>query len=165
MTGTRRRRGFALPSAIFILVILAALGAFILNISTSQQVGAALDVQGERAYQAAYAGMEWARYQVWNNSACPANTTWNNSTSSLTFAGTQTLTAFAATVECRLLQSTDVAGVSTSVYEIRVTACNKPQAAEPKCPAADPAATTANPNPLSATLGYVERQMNGLISL
>ena len=59
-----RVRGFALVSAIFILVVLAALGAFIVNISTSQQIGSALDVQGVRAYQAARAGIEWGLYQV-----------------------------------------------------------------------------------------------------
>lgn len=161
MSRIHRRDGFALPSAIFLLVILAALGAFIVNISTSQQIGAALDVQGERAYQAAYAGMEWARYQVWNGGACPASTTWNGSTKSLALAGAQTLTAFVATIECRQFPSTDVGGVTTSVFEVRVTACNKPQAGN--CPPADPVAN--NPNPSSSTLGYVERQMDGLMSL
>ncbi len=64
-----RVRGFALVSAIFILVVLAALGAFIVNISTSQQIGSALDVQGVRAYQAARAGIEWGLYQVQSTSA------------------------------------------------------------------------------------------------
>ncbi len=57
-------RGFAIVSAIFILVVLAALGAFIVNISSSQQIGSALDVQGVRAYHAARAGIEWGLYQV-----------------------------------------------------------------------------------------------------
>lgn len=56
-------RGFAIVSAIFILVVLAALGAFIVNISTNQQIGSAIDVQGVRAYQAARAGIEWGLYQ------------------------------------------------------------------------------------------------------
>jgi len=60
----RRLHGFAILSAIFILVVLAALGAFILNVSTNQQIGSALDVQGVRAYQAARAGIEWGLYQV-----------------------------------------------------------------------------------------------------
>jgi MSHA biogenesis protein MshP len=71
-------RGFALPAAIFLLVILTALGAFILNISTSQQLGLALDIRGERAWQAANAGMEWVRYKLASNPSspsCPANTT------------------------------------------------------------------------------------------
>lgn len=168
MSRIDKRAGFALPSAIFLLVILAALGAFILNISTSQHIGMALDVQGERGYQAGYAGMDWVRYQVWNNAACPANTTWNGNatnSSSLSFAGTQTLGDFRATIECRQLASTDVVGVNTLVFEVRVTACNKPQAVEPRCPPADPAATTPNPNPNSSTFSYVERQLGGLISM
>jgi MSHA biogenesis protein MshP len=68
----KRIRGFALVSAIFILVVLAALGAFIVNISTSQQIGSALDVQGVRAYQAARAGIEWGLYQVQSYGAPPA---------------------------------------------------------------------------------------------
>ena len=42
MSATPNRvKGFAIVSAIFILVVLAALGAFIVSISTSQQAGAA----------------------------------------------------------------------------------------------------------------------------
>jgi MSHA biogenesis protein MshP len=57
-------RGFAIVSAIFILVVLAVLGAFIVSISTNQQIGSAIDVQGVRAYQAARAGIEWGLYKV-----------------------------------------------------------------------------------------------------
>jgi Tfp pilus assembly protein PilX len=56
--------GFLLVTAIFLLVVLAALGAFILTISGTQQTSSALDVQGSRAYQAARAGIEWASYQL-----------------------------------------------------------------------------------------------------
>ena len=65
----QRSAGFALVAAIFLLVVLAALGAFIVTISTSQQMGSALDVQGERAYQAARSGIEWGVYQVTRNHA------------------------------------------------------------------------------------------------
>ena len=60
----QRMQGFAIVTAIFILVVLAALGAFIVSISTNQQTSAALDIQGVRAYQAARAGVEWGVYQV-----------------------------------------------------------------------------------------------------
>jgi len=56
--------GFLLVTAIFLLVVLAALGAFILTISGTQQTSSALDVQGARAYQAARAGIDWASYQL-----------------------------------------------------------------------------------------------------
>jgi MSHA biogenesis protein MshP len=57
-------KGFLLPAAIFILVILAALGSYALNITSLQQASSTQDVQGARAYQAARAGVEWAAYQV-----------------------------------------------------------------------------------------------------
>ena len=63
-SAAKHMRGFALVSAIFILVVLAALGAFMVNISTNQHIGSALDVQGVRAYHAARAGIEWGVYQV-----------------------------------------------------------------------------------------------------
>ncbi len=57
-------RGFLLPAAIFILVILAALGAYALNISSVQQATSNQDLQGSRAYHASRAGLEWGIYQV-----------------------------------------------------------------------------------------------------
>jgi len=59
-----KQQGFLLPAAIFILVILAALGAYALNITSVQQNTSLQDTQGTRAYQAARAGVEWAAYRV-----------------------------------------------------------------------------------------------------
>lgn len=56
--------GFVLPSAIFLLVILAALAAYMTTLSRTSHVSSALDVQGARAHQAARAGIEWAAWQV-----------------------------------------------------------------------------------------------------
>ncbi len=56
-------KGFAIVSAIFLIVVLAALGVGILVFSKAQQASSAYDVQGSRAYQAARAGIEWALYQ------------------------------------------------------------------------------------------------------
>lgn len=58
--GHRNQRGFAAIAAIFLVVILAALGGFMLTFSNSQQLTSAQDVQGTRAYWAARAGLEWA---------------------------------------------------------------------------------------------------------
>lgn len=74
------QQGFLLPAAIFILVILAALGAYALNITSVQQSTSTQDVQGSRAYQAARAGVEWAAYQVLTPGTtalanCPASPT------------------------------------------------------------------------------------------
>lgn len=59
----RRARGFAIVSAIFILVVLAALAGFIVSVTSTQAFTFAQDIQGARAYQAARAGTEWGIYQ------------------------------------------------------------------------------------------------------
>lgn len=56
--------GFVLPSAIFLLVILVGLAAFLVNISSTQHITSAQDMQGARAYQAARAGIEWGLYRA-----------------------------------------------------------------------------------------------------
>ncbi len=69
------QRGFSLISAIFLLVVIAALGTFAMTLSTTQHQGAALDVSGARAYQAARAGIEWGAYQILQGGgACAAST-------------------------------------------------------------------------------------------
>ena len=67
MSTIRRRRahhGFALASAIFILVVLAALAVGITLLTTQSEVGLARDLLGSRAYHAARAGLDWGAYSV-----------------------------------------------------------------------------------------------------
>lgn len=52
--------GFALPSAIFLLVVLAGLAGFLVAVSSSQQQGQVQDVEGVRAYWAAKAATDYA---------------------------------------------------------------------------------------------------------
>lgn len=52
-------RGFAAVAAIFLVLVLASLGAFMVTLSNTQQLTSAQDVQGTRAYWAARAGLEW----------------------------------------------------------------------------------------------------------
>jgi MSHA biogenesis protein MshP len=52
--------GFAAIAAVFLVVMLAAFGAFMVSFSNTQQLNSAQDVQGSRAYWAARAGLEWA---------------------------------------------------------------------------------------------------------
>jgi MSHA biogenesis protein MshP len=73
-----KQQGFLLPVAIFLLVVLAGLGAYALNMSLLQQATATQDVQGARAYQMARAGVEWVAYQTLapgtaNLGNCPAS--------------------------------------------------------------------------------------------
>lgn len=73
MTMSKRlQSGFAAMAAVFILVVLAALGAFMVTFSNTQQLTSAQDVQGTRAYWAARAGLEWAIFSISANTAlCP----------------------------------------------------------------------------------------------
>lgn len=59
-----RDHGFALPTAIFLLVVLALLSAFVVSVSGLTHSGQALDVMGSRAYEGARAGIEWGLLQV-----------------------------------------------------------------------------------------------------
>ena len=64
MCRTCLERGFTLVTALFLLVVLALLGLFIVSVFGLQQSSQALDVSGTRAYAGAQAGIEWALIQV-----------------------------------------------------------------------------------------------------
>ena len=111
--GRFAQRGFAIVAAIFLLVVLAALGAFMLTFSTVQHITSAQDVQGTRAYQAARTGIEWGAYQVLRNSSCP-------SSSSLTAGGTQA--GFSITIQCARFGPYTEGGNAVNMYQIKSTA-------------------------------------------
>jgi MSHA biogenesis protein MshP len=71
-----RGRGFALVAAIFLLVIIATMGAFAVHVSANAHATSAAAVLGARAYEAARAGIEWAAFQVRdpNNTLAPGAT-------------------------------------------------------------------------------------------
>ncbi|MBI2749230.1 MAG: hypothetical protein HYX43_07820 [Burkholderiales bacterium] len=54
------QRGFAAIAAVFLVVALAAFGAFMVSFSNTQQLNSAQDLQGSRVYWAARTGLEWA---------------------------------------------------------------------------------------------------------
>lgn len=68
------QRGVAAISAVFLLVVLAALGAFMVTFSNTQQLTSAQDVRGSQAYWAARTGLEWAMPQVIASNSCPTAT-------------------------------------------------------------------------------------------
>lgn len=170
-SSAQHMRGFAIVSAIFIVVVLAALGAFMVNISTNQQIGSALDMQGVRAYQAARAGIEWGLYQVESTGAPPVaasptayNFSYGNpataagaaspnlrvcpaATSSFTPSAT-TLAGFTVTVTC---SATTDANSGPTIYSLTATACSQPLSAWTST-------TVACPNNSPSSL-YVERQL------
>lgn len=131
------QRGFSLVSAIFLLVVIAALGTFAVTLSTTQQQSAALDVLGARAYQAARAGIEWGAYQVLPASAAAFATACRaGATSQAVSPLPNTLADFNVNVQCSA--TSHVEGVPTLwVYSLTSTATR---------------GTVATPD-------YVERQM------
>jgi len=59
-----RQRGVSIISAIFLLLLMAGLAAYMANIISVAHVNSAADVGGSRAYQAARAGVEWGMFQL-----------------------------------------------------------------------------------------------------
>ena len=119
LPASRVQSGFALVTGIFLVVVLAALGAFMLFVSGLMTSAGTLDVQGSRAYQAARAGIEWGAYQVLRVPAFAAACDAAPQTSTLnlgSFNATVTCTASAAITE----------GASTTVraYRIVSNGCN-----------------------------------------
>lgn len=117
----RKSRGVAMLTAIFLLVVVAGLGVAVVTLTTTQQAGSAIDMQGQRAYQAARAGIEWALYiaQQPVNQANPGLAVCPPA-SSFTLPGA-TFAGFAVTVTCQ--------ATGNGHMVIRATACNQPDAA------------------------------------
>lgn len=109
----RPQAGFVLASAVFLLVIMAALAAFIVQVSVSSNVVSGQDVQGARAYQAARLGIEAGLYSVQRGGACPASTT---------LAGIAGLNGFRVTWTC-VAQAFVENEVAKTVWQITATAC------------------------------------------
>lgn len=116
-------RGFSLVSAIFLLVILAALGIFMLSIYTSQRTISNQDVRGVLAYQAAKAGIEAATFAILApENAAVVNSIFNGCTAGMaapTLDGA--LTGFNVTIDCQLT-SVNEGGNKIRVYQITSTA-------------------------------------------
>lgn len=152
------QRGFSIVTAIFLIVVLAALGSCIVQVVTQQQASSVLDVSGSRTYQAARAGIEWAAYQVLdpNNTlnpgtcdpivmpACPASPTHLSALSG-------SLSPFTVTVTCTPTPATE-GNRDIRVFQIVATACNQPGGGPPaSCPG-------------TPVAGYVERRISATLS-
>jgi len=143
--------GFGLPAAIFLLVVLWLLGAFIVSITGTQQSGVALDAQGVRAYHAARAGIEWAGYHVLD----PNNT--NN-------GATPPAAAHALHHSCPAASTVlpALAG-SLSVFTVTVT-CSSADTTEGNQEIRTYAIVSTATHGTSGTADYVERQLQVLFS-
>ena len=103
------QRGFSLITAIFLLVIVAGLVAYMTNIRVVQQTTLVYGVQGARAIQAARSGIEWGIYQSIVNGSCAGSTSFSDPA----FAGFN--------IEVRCGQTTHIEGV-TPIDTFQLTA-------------------------------------------
>jgi MSHA biogenesis protein MshP len=148
MRPTRRARGFLIIAAVFLIVVLAGLVAYLMSVSTTSQAASVADINSARAYQAARTGIEWAAYQVLRDpgggtfrSACAAGTATRNQTYGGQLAG------FTATITCTGTGPiTEGATTTLTVFTIVSNACNEPSG-------------SACPNAATTSTTYVERQL------
>lgn len=145
----RHARGFSLVTGIFLLVVLAALGAFMVVFTGLQQKTVQDDVLGVRAYYAARAGANWAMFRALDpdNTIAPgaaAFTTCAQASGAIALGSLGgSLAPFAVTIGCNETPATE-ANRELRIYQITATACN--QSACVVFPAVPPT-------------GYVERRV------
>jgi MSHA biogenesis protein MshP len=130
------QRGFAAIAAIFIVVLLAALGGFMVTFSNTQQLTAAQDIQGSRAYWAARAGLEWGIGSVAASAAAPPVCPASPTTLAAVFDG-----GFTVTITC---SRTDFIEGANSAYIFQITA-------------------TAKSSGTVGSVGYIERSLSASI--
>jgi MSHA biogenesis protein MshP len=74
MLKVRQQHGFSLVPALFLLIVLAVLGAVAVRLSATQAQTVVLAMQSSRAYAAAQAGIEWSAYDAVVNGSCTGGT-------------------------------------------------------------------------------------------
>jgi MSHA biogenesis protein MshP len=152
-----RQRGFSIVAAIFLLLVLALLGAVVVSVIGIQQASSQLDLLGVRAYHSARAGMEWGARSVLDPDntlnpgscspvvmpSCPASPTNLNTLAA-------SLSSFTVTVTCTQTADTTEGNRNVRVFTLVATACNQPSGGA--CP---------NPAPAGE---YVERQLQASLA-
>jgi MSHA biogenesis protein MshP len=137
----RHQSGFVLVLAVFMLVMLASIAAYLLTISNLQVQTAAQDELGARAYQSARTGIDWGAYQILRAPAQTFATACTAGSTTQTIALAGQLAGFSVAVACQAGASQAEGANTYRAYAITATACN-----QASCPGAN-----------NAT--YVERQL------
>jgi MSHA biogenesis protein MshP len=102
------QKGAALIAALFLIVVLASLGAVAVRLTGVQQQSVNLGLLSERAYLASRSGIQWAAHRALSGGVCTAAST------TLTEAGAN---GFTVNVDCS--SSTHVEGAAvTTVYRL-----------------------------------------------
>jgi MSHA biogenesis protein MshP len=105
----QQQSGMSLVVALFLIVVIASLAAFATTFTLSQREQTNLQLQSERALEAARAGAEWAAYRALVNNACAATTNLNLTQGALN--------GFAVNVRCQATAHTEGA-VNYRVYNV-----------------------------------------------
>jgi MSHA biogenesis protein MshP len=101
------QKGITLVGAIFILIIVALLGQYLVNISGVQRQTSILALQSARAYQAANAGIEWGIFRVLNDASCVGSTELSPNIGN-----------FTTTVLCNTVGTYNEDGSETTIYQL-----------------------------------------------
>lgn len=101
------QRGITLVGAIFVLIIVALLGQYLINITGVQRQTSTLTLQSARAYQAARAGIEWGIDRVVNSASCVGTTELN-----------PRIGNFTTTVLCNTVGTYNEDGIEVTIFRI-----------------------------------------------
>lgn len=112
-SGARTARGFALIAAVFVMLVLAALAAFAVQIGATQQQTADFALLNARAQAAADSGIEFGTNQALVHGSCAASTTLD-----LTAVGLQ---GFTVTVTCTMTNHQIGAAPPTAYHAYALT--------------------------------------------
>jgi len=69
--GLKLQRGFTLVTTIFLLVVVSAMGAYLVQLATVQHISSAMSVSGASARYALTSGLEWILFELNRTGACP----------------------------------------------------------------------------------------------
>ena len=138
MRSPRPLHGFVLPAALFLLVVLGGLAAWLMRMTEMGMAQDALELEGERAYQAAQAGLEAGIHAAGTGSCGTQNIAWSGN-----------LDRFATSVACTSSTANE-GGVTKTLYVVTSVACNQP-------------AGGACPNTAPTLLEYTERHMRAVV--
>ena len=119
-----RQKGFSLVAAIFLLIVLASLGAYMVTIGGTSRATSTAALQGARAYQAARSGIDWAVYTITSSlNQTAARDACNNAANDIdgnTFAlNVAGLSNFTINTSCNWTNHSQQGNNNVTVYTIR----------------------------------------------
>jgi len=119
-----KQKGFSLVSAIFIVVVLAALGSYMVTIGGANRATTSAALQGARAYQAARTGIDWATYTITRAAdQATARNNCNNIINPASFSpASPVLVGFNITLDCSFTGHNQQGTDNVTVYRLTAVA-------------------------------------------